>query len=104
MLVLLFPLVLPHCLEHSLGLVHLVLLLLYPLTHSGVGILRIESVWKLRRASHEQLMGHIASCRTLLGVHHQQNNGEEFHPVFVALILSPYPYVLLENTKAEKTP
>ena len=33
-----------HSLEHSLGLVHLVLLLVHPLTHSGVGILRIGSV------------------------------------------------------------
>ena len=43
-LVLLVPLALPHSLEHSLGLVHLVLLLLHPLTHSGVGILRIGSM------------------------------------------------------------
>ena len=44
MLVLLVPLAFPHSLEHSLGLVHLVLLLPNPLTHSGVGILRIGSI------------------------------------------------------------
>ena len=41
MLVLLVSLTLPYSLEHSLGLAHLRLLLLHPLTHSGVGILRI---------------------------------------------------------------
>ena len=43
-LVLLVPLLLPNSLEHSLGLVRLVLLILHPFSDHGVGILRIGSV------------------------------------------------------------
>ena len=62
MLVLLVSLSLPHSLEHSLGLVHLVLLLFQPRFHCSEGILRIGSVQEPRRASLEQLMGRLATC------------------------------------------
>ena len=49
MLVLLVPLTLPHSLGHSLGLVHLGLLLLDPLTHRRMGIFPIGQLFHHRR-------------------------------------------------------
>ena len=55
-LVLLVPLSLPHSLEHSLGLVHLRLLLLDAVAHSRMGILWIAAypfdAWALPPGEH----------------------------------------------------
>ena len=48
-------------------------------------------------------MGRVASRLTLLGVHHQEYDGEYSHSVSGALCLAPYHYIFIEDTNLSLT-